>query len=99
LGCLFMGKTKVAWFLWKEYILPDAYEWEVQELIGVVLHIRGLEVVVEKVDKILKGNKAGVEKFVVNIVATDGDVTERLEIMYYRGEVSVWRIEEEEEEE
>lgn len=98
MGCLFMGKTKVAWFLWKEYILPDTYELELEELIGVVLHIRGLEVVVEKVDKILKGNEAGVEKFVVNIVATDGDVTERLEIMYYRGEVSVWRIEEEEEE-
>jgi len=88
-------KEKIAWFYWKEYILPDTYELELEELIGVVLHIRGLETVLEKRDKILKKNETSVEKFTANIVATDGEVLEKLEIMYDRGEVNVWRIKEE----
>ena len=89
-------KEKIAWFYWKEHILPDTYEWELEELIGVVLHMRGLEVVLRRDDRILEKDKTAITKFVVNITATDGDVEEKLRIMYDRGEVSVWRIEEEE---
>ena len=88
-------KLRVAWFYWKEYILPDAYELELEELIGVVLHMRGLEVVARRDDRILEKDETAITKFVVNITATDGDVEEKLRIMYDRGEVSVWRIEEE----
>jgi len=87
------GKTKVAWFLWKEYFLPGTYKLELEELIGIVLHIRGLEVVEERNYRILEKDETAITKFVVNITATDGDAEERLEIMYDRGEVEVYKIE------
>ena len=89
-------KEKIAWFYWKEYTMPKAYESELEELIRVVLRIRGLETVLEKRDKILKKNETNIEKFIVNIAATDGEVLEKLEIKYDKGEVNVWRIKEEE---
>lgn len=90
------NRIKVAWFYWKEYIPAGTYELELEELIGVVLHIRDLEVILVRNNKILEKDETTITKFVVNITATDGDIIEELEIMYDRGEVSVWKIEEEE---
>ena len=91
-----MKREKVAWFYWREYVLPETYKFDVESLVDLVLRIRELDVALRITDRILEADETNINKFSVYIEATNGEVLEKLEIIYDKGEVNVWRIEEKE---